>query len=732
MSGGTPLLDDAASAPRGSQTGNLSPEKYRNPQTEDEILAAVSNDVTSSEWILAPMHRSWYEAILWTLGEHNLEWNQRTRRFQIRPVRLYVPRAVTNLILGRVERCVSMFKKSLPTVKYSPTSTGARDREAADNATGSIRYKDRCDRAESKKRDLANWVVVTGTGYIQAREDKANAERITRPVMTQVEQPVMGPDGPSIDPETGIPEIETQEIQATDPETGEPLTEEVVMADEGMEVCAPFEIVPDWNARYPWEWRRYTHVRSRTLDWIGREFGSEARKSIKPESPAGIIGTMGYYQLKVLDIQMRASLTGSYGLPYGYGGAIADMRYMEDSAVAMARYQLPNDEYKDGRLLIVAGGKVLYSGAYQHGDKLNLFTFRWSVLPGSNWGFGAVRNAISLQRRYNGINTQTDMIRKTMGNPWIFADRKSQTSFDTQTSEMGHIFTYKSRPGVASPVVVPAHSASPDTAFQVTQTRADLDDIFGTEDVLRGTNPTGVTAGVTIEHLTEQAGERFKPMIEENRDEFLRLYDMRIAIAQKSNLWQQPREVPMVGQNGRVASKPLSAADISGAFSAESEDASAATISHAVTRQNTLALIDKGGIDLSIERNRDRLRKMFGVQEFSEDVDLDRRRAEDDNDRMYSGESCHARAIDDPAVHIDVLTAEMKSDRFVHNTSSDIQALFFGLLKEYFVFVQKAEQAQMVKDAQASMVAGAVPNGEEIPGGAPPAEPPTVGEEAVQ
>src|SRR5262249_28996950 len=159
--------------------------------TEGEIVAAVHNDVVSSEWILAPMHRTWYEAILWTLGEHYLEWNQRTRRFQIRPVRLYVPRAVTNKIIGRVERCVSVFCRSLPAVQYVATSAAAGDRQAADTATGAIRGRDRENVFESRKRDLGNWVVVAGTGYVKAEENKAAAKRLTNPVTDETGAPVM-------------------------------------------------------------------------------------------------------------------------------------------------------------------------------------------------------------------------------------------------------------------------------------------------------------------------------------------------------------------------------------------------------------------------------------------------------------------------------------------------------------------------------------------------------------
>lgn len=680
------MLDAATNAPRGSQYGNLSIDQYRNPQGEQEIIAAVHNDVVSSEWILAPLHRSWYEAILWTLGEHYLEWNQRTRRFQIRPVRLYVPRAVSNMIAPRVERGVAVFLKSFPEPMYVATTTEAKDRDAAQAATGVMRYRDKVGRIKQKKRDLANWVVTCGTGFMQTRLDRASAERVKRPVINTVQEPMMGADGMPVIGEDGQPQMDEKEIPVLDPETSEPMTEEVVLADEGVEVLSPFEVVPDWNARYPWEMRRYTHVRARTRDWIGREFGSDARESVKPETPMGIVGTMGYYQLKVMDIQMRASLTGSYGLPYGYGGAIADMRYMEDSAVVLARWQLPTDENPKGRLMIVAGGKVLHDGENPHGDRLNLFTYRWMVLPGSvPWGVGMPRNLISPQKRYNGISTQTDIIRKTAGNPWIFADRRSQVSLDLHTSEPMHVFSYRSAPGVNTPTITPAQSSSPDARYQQEQIKRDMDEIAGTEQVLRGVNPTGATAGITVERLEEQASERFVPGIDDNRDEFERMYEMRIEIARQSNAWQFPREVPTIGADGRRAQKNFQASDFTGNIQVECQAVPLTAFSEAMKKQNVIGLIDKGVIDITSERNRDRIRRMFSVQELTEDVDADRRLAQDENEHMYDGQLAVVQPIDDHPTHIDEHTLEMKTDRFM-NSTYDVQSRFYQHL---MVHVQK-------------------------------------------
>ncbi len=657
------------------QTGSVkySLEKLRHPETLPEIIASLHYDVTSSEWILAPLHRSWYEQILWTYGEHYLEWNQRTRRFQIRPVRLYIPRSVTNLILPKVEIGVALFLDSLPRARYVPTTPDANDRDTAEAATGIMRYRDSVGRFSQKKRDLANWVVTTGTGFLQAIEDRANARRVQSPRMRT-------------DPATGE---ETPEVD----EQGQPIEDEIVMADEGVEVLTPFEVVPDWNARYPWEWRRYTHVRARTRDWIGSVFGSEARENVKAESATGTIGTMGYYQLKLLDIQMRASLTGSYGLPYGYGGAIADFRYMEDSAIVLSRYELPSEKRPDGRHLIVSGDKLLHDGPYpyfsldpktgQKEAKLNLFTFRWSVLPGSIFGFGMVRNLIPCQKRLNGIDTQVDLIRKTMGIPRILTEKRSQVSFDLSTSEPAHIYNYKHRAGVPQPTVLPATGADEDAHRQREFILRDMEQIAGVPDVLRGDQPTGVSAGIALETLTERAVKRFEPAIEDNREEFKRLYEMRIQIARDSNAWQEPREVPMLGDNGRIAMRHFQAADFGGNLMVDIEVVPISALSQVFKKQTAKDLVEMGVIDIAQEGNRDKLRALFGLAEFSEAVDADRRQAESEDEKMAEGMEVHRQPFDNDVVHLECHLKAIKGAKFETLAPESKQAAYAHLQEHY-------------------------------------------------
>lgn len=643
--------------------GKYTEEQLVNPKSKDEILSALENDVKTSEWILAALHRQWYESIFWTIGEQYMEWNQRTRRFQIRPARQYIPRSVTNYILPHVETGVAMMMDAMPAPKVVPTTKDDADREAAEVATGILRFRDEQQQFEQKKRDAANWAVITGTCYLQSVLDRANAERIRVPVMKRETQIVT-------DPETGQPILgpnnepisETVESEVIDPESGEPEYEEIVMADEGVNVLSPFEIIPDWSARYPWEFRRYTHFRAQSRDWIGRVFGAAAKKKVKPEKGLGILS---FYQLKVLDIITRSSATGRLGLPTAFGGSAADWRFMEDAAVVKSRYMLPTTENKNGRLMITAGDQVLYSGDNPYGDRLNLFTLRWSVLPGSIWGFGMVRNLIMPQKRLNGIDTQDDLIRKTMGNPGWLVAKRSQFNAVLGTSEPGHIYTYKHVASQPAPTRLDPKAPAPFNREQRNGIIQDMQEISGMRNVLMGVNPVGVNAGIQLEALTEQAAKRFQPGIADNRSELKRSYTTRLQVAQNAPAWQVPRAVELVGEDGERDVKKFMATDFKGNLAVEIEAVPIVSFSQAMKKQAFKDAVGMQLIDLvNSPQNRDKARKIMALSEFDEAYTLDYKRAQMENEKLLAGEDVPKGKWDDDEIHMQVHMRLAKSRRF--------------------------------------------------------------------
>lgn len=635
----------------------------RNPQKPEQIIAALNEDVKGSEWILAAQQRQWYESIFWTYGEQYMEWNQRTRRFQVRPARQYIPRSTTNYILPAVEVGIDLFMESMPRPKAVSQTKEDKDRAAADVANGILRVRDEEQQMDMKRHDTGAWTVITGNCYHQCLEDVADKERIRVPRVARTIEVVRDDSGAPILGPGGQPATVVKEMQIKDPETGEPAVDEYIVADEGVEVLSPFEIIPDWSARYPWEWRKYTHFRGRSRDWIGRVFGAKARDMVKAERGMGILG---YYQLKVLDIITRSSATGRLGLPTAYGGSAADWRFMEDAAVVISRFELPNTDHKDGRWMIIAGDVVLYDGPYPlKSGKLNLHMYRWSVLPGSIFGFGMVRNLISPQKRLNGLDTQDDLIRKTMGNPGWLVPKRSQFSVALGTNEPGHVYTYKVVGGGLKPERLDGKNPPAHHTEQRKEIIEDIARIAGVPDVLRGENPPGVDAGVSLELLTEQAGRRFQPQIKSNRETWRREYMQRLEIAQDSNAWRLGRAVPIVGEDGERDVKKFQSADFSGAITIEVEAVPVTAFSQALRRMNFEAGIKVGLIDIvNSQVNRERGRALYNLSEFEEAYTLDFKRAQMENEAMLLGETVTRGEADDDETHAAVHARLIKSRKW--------------------------------------------------------------------
>lgn len=661
-----------------SGQGNYSSDVLRNPRKDDEIVASLKHDISSAEFIMAPYQRLLYEAILWTSGEQYMEWNHQLRRFMVRQSRPFVPRSTTNHILPNVELGVALFMDSMPAPKFMAQTRNDADRAAAEVSQGVMRYRDEETRFARKKREIATWAVTGGTVYGQSIEDKANARRFrvaektfsAEPLLDKVTgDPIMGPDGVMVTRQVSKPVLD---------KNGEPVMAEYLTWDEGAEVLTPFEVVPDWTARAPWEMRRYTHFRPRSRDWIGRVYGSDLKKKVKSDHGLDS-GIAGDFQLKLLDILARGGATGRFGLPTVFGSTMADWRFVEDSCTVIIRYEMPTDQWPNGRVLACAGDVVLDDSEYtpRFGERLNLYTFRWSVLPGGIWGFGMPRNLIPLQKRLNGIDTQNDLIRKTMGNPQWLVAKRSQFSRDLGTSEPGHVNTYKHSGGQPAPTRLDA-KAPPESNFkQREDILVDMQRIGGMMDVLAGVNPAGVTAGVSLELLVEKAGKRFEPAIDDNRDEYRAWYQHRLDMARRSNAWKVGRDVPFVGEDGERDLKKWYAQDFTGNVTVECEAVPITAFSTVVQTQRMLTGVKLGLIDLANSpQNRDRARQLLSLQQFDEAYSLDYKRAQMENEKMIAGEHIERGKWDNDEVHVYVhmrAALSRKWDEYPDDVKAEIQ-----------------------------------------------------------
>lgn len=651
--------------------GSLSPQSSvenspffdRDPKDATEKIAFVEGRANVYNYYLHSLHRQWYEAVLWYVGEHYLEFNWAARRFSLKTFPNYIPRATTNQIFPKCEVGVQLFLEAFPDAVVKPQSRQIEDRQAAEVAQHIRRHLWRENLMEMKMREAGVWTVVTGNCFMLDYLDNANKETARIPVERTEEEPILdnndqmipaeGPDGEIImqgDGVTPMPLTETRRVQERD-ESGELVFKEIPLTDVNTMVITPFEIIPDFGARHPWEMRNFVHFRSFDLDYLKTQFGADATKNLKAEQAVPL---NTYYQFKILDLIARSDGQRHFGLHGGVSGADqTDWMFMRNSAILKTYFEIPSDRHPKGRIYAVANGQLLFDGPYSdlYGEKLNLHQFRWSVLPGSHFAFGMVKNLIDPQKRLNGLDTQRALIRKTMGNPAWLIPVGAKFRDGLGTSEPGHVYFWKKNPTGQPPVRLDPKQPPIDLEIERKNLLRDMNDISGIMSVLAGENPPGVTAGISLDILTEAAGKRFLPIVRENRETFRRMEMSRLSIAQKAPAWSLPRLIAVLGDDGDMEAKRFQNTDFKGSYDVYVEAVNPSLFSATQKRADVVQAINLGLISLEDHKTREQARKDLNVGGYDDPVSADMKIALYENSKLLAGDPVSIGAYDDSGVH---------------------------------------------------------------------------------
>ena len=488
------------------------------------------------------------------------------------------------------------------------------------------------------------------------------------------------------------------------------------------------EIVVDPYARNPWDIRYWLHHAFVDIDSLVDEFGSDVKDKVKAEKDSG---TAQLFQMKLLDLMTRSSQAGG---TYGLTSAVQDVQ-LDHGAIRKAFYRLPSRSYPNGELMVTAGGQVLHYDKYPFRSASgkayrNLHWYRYSLIPGCPYGFGMPRNLRNPQKRRNGMLTQSDLVRKTMGNPQWLAARGSEFD-DEGTARPGkvNLWTPKASARRFPPQRLDGKGMPPDFWREVDQTTADIDRISGENDVMRGVNPEGVTAGVSLELLAERASGRFEPVISERRHVIKTMDECRLMLVGKSGAWAYGKRILVRDEDGAQEMLDLNNLDAPEDPDIEVETTSTVLWSQAAKKQNISELLAAGGIDTSLPQNRRRLREVFNASEFDDPMGADTRLAEHENQLLLSGREVRTRPFENPVIHNPVhrrLTLRPDYDDLSPKVKAFIEAHMAETQDGLSKLAQDMNEAQTAPEAAVPpslnrAVAG--PASAEAGGEAPPQEP---------
>lgn len=169
---------------------------------------------------------------------------------------------------------------------------------------------------------------------------------------------------------------------------------EVRSGEIDISVCSPFEIFPDSDTcENIQDCRSIIHARVYGAEEVNAMYGED----IKGQD----INVFGF-----------DAISGLGGLGYSSHGTKIVESKKKNSVLVLEKYEKPTTEYPNGRLIIVAGDRVVYQGdlPYLNGeDGERGFPFIKQVSieqTGSFWGNSIIDRLIPVQRAYNAVKNR--------------------------------------------------------------------------------------------------------------------------------------------------------------------------------------------------------------------------------------------------------------------------------------------------------------------------------------
>lgn len=446
--------------------------------------------------------------------------------------------------------------------------------------------------------------------------------------------------------------------------------------DVDISVCSPFEIYPDSATHESLqECQSLIHARAYTVEEIKQIYGVDVEgKDINVYSLDGTSVSLG-------------------GL--GYSGLATKLieTTRKNSAIVLEKYVKPCEKFPDGRLIIVAGDKLVYDGElpYLNGiDGKREFPFVRQICNeevGNFWGVSMISRLIPIQRAYNAVkNRKHEYInRLTLG---VLAVEDGSVDIDNLEEEglaPGKILVY--RQGSSAPKFLGGENVPSDFEKEEEKLLKEFNSLSGTSEIGSMESVSASLSGVALELLIDENETRLKfttdsmkSAIKTMAKHILRLYKQFATF---------PRLIKIVGDDGTLdvfyfKGNDISSDDVQFDTDNETND----TLSQ--RRTMIFTLLDKGLLadeDGKIS-NSMKAKIMenigFGVWDNSVDLrDLHIKNADIENSKLNSGKDVEVKEIDNDELHINQHTAYMLKVLYGGEYDKKIEKLFLKHIQKH-------------------------------------------------
>jgi hypothetical protein len=473
------------------------------------------------------MARQWKLNLSFYKGKQYVFYNRTARRIESLPTDegdkpRYRVRLVSNQIAPNTQSLLSRLVKSKPQFYAAPGQASYEAQKASQVAENLLEYWWDAFHLTSKREEAMMWSIICGNGFWKISWDDKQGDGM---------KVMMSPDGqPIVDPivkyyfEKNLEDmgIETEEFE-----------KRIYQGDIRVDVLSPFDVLLDDAAQVFEDCKFAFCIHPLTSEEIRDRYGV----SLKPNA-------VNRYPDETL--------------PGGFMGA--ESKTKDNVRVVYYGYFLPGGKYPEGRFVVFTKNPsiILYDAPWPYPfTELPLIKFPGMRVPGQLWDSSVVEQAIPLQKELNRTLSQMIEYKNLTLKPQMLAPVGSLRQ--RITDEPGAIFEYNPVAGKV-PESIPIPSLPTYVFEHLQDLGVRLKDTFGLNEIMEGSVPPNVEAGVAIDLLQEAATDRLAPQIMLMEKSLERAGNLMLQLAQE--YYQEPRTMIITGSGSKPKIERFEDADL--------------------------------------------------------------------------------------------------------------------------------------------------------------------------
>lgn len=381
-------------------------------------------------------------------------------------------------------------------------------------------------------------------------------------------------------------------------------------------------------------------------------------------------------------------------------------------------YIRPNRQWPKGRMIVKAGTEVVYSSTPETGSPyyMPLIQTMWHPYTmfvyenyvGRFLGKSLVEQLVPIQMRINEINGAILENANTLAKPNILA-AQNQLQKGIINGRGANIYTYKVIPGAGPPEAMQGVPL-PSQFFTELQSLIDrIVRIGGTNFVMQGQTPTGVSAASAIAQLLENAANQQSDLM--NRWE--KFHEQRYT--KKIRLIHRYNSTPDSGLNKQLSMMTkdcldlqiqnfVGAQDLTDGIYLKMEQGSMIPKSEVSKREGYKEVMNGPYLPFlqdpspKGEELRAQLMEKMNLEPLKSEGSTEIKKAEWENQRILKGLPVEVSPYDIGPIHLPCHKAQIQDPKFLETAPDEVKAALDSHIQEHEMVEQQKAQAEM--DAQ--------------------------------